>query len=655
MEIGLVLLTAAMVAGLGTAGWAGGAGVAEARVASAAGVPRLLLDGRPTVPFIFFYNTDIGGPEREHLLRSQMQLVMAAGCHIYSLPLRVPRLPESNEANFAYPDGLLDRFIAIDPEALFLVRVYPGPDRSWRLWRDLPAGEIATFADGSQGGASLSSEVYQREFAADLRAMIRHFEGGPYGRRIIAYQPGGPEHEMFGDQYREKGPDRSLANQQGFQRWLAARYGSDAALQQAWGQPEVTLTAAAIPAAEPGRFPMHGGDQPARIFYDLPAQRDWVDYSAYCNDLAADCIIQWARLIKAETSGRKLSAFFYGYTMELIASFSGHYRVQRVLDCPEVDILAGPCSYSDRRGGDPASFMSLVDTITAHGKLWFNEDDSRTSLLDPAYMREEWRAFNESMTATDLEETLTVLERNFTAIEQHRAGTWWMDLFAAGAFNHPRAGELLQRLMARYAAELPRLRPFRPQVAVIVDERSKEYVRSDWDANYWTMVTLRTAMGKCGRDVGWYSLADFVAGVVPACRCYVFANAFCLDAGQREAMAARLRRERARAIWVYAPGYLGPDGPDMRQTRQLTGLQVRRKAGTQGSTGTGLLAGLSWGAAVEVRPRLVVTEPNAEVLGHYRADGLASAARTQAPGYDSIFLADTSLSAEVLQRLLAAK
>ena len=182
---------------VGSLGPAAAAGVTAARVAVEGGVPRLLLDGEPTVPFIFFYNTDAGGPEREHLLRAQVGYTMAAGCHIYSLPLRVPRLPNSNEPNFAYAEGLLDRFIAVDPEALFLVRVYPGPDRGWALWRDLPASEIATFADGGQGGGSLASDVYTRELAADLRRMIRHFEGNAYGRRIIAYHPGAAEHEIL--------------------------------------------------------------------------------------------------------------------------------------------------------------------------------------------------------------------------------------------------------------------------------------------------------------------------------------------------------------------------------------------------------------------------------------------------------------------------
>ena len=186
----------------------------------------------------------LGAWEREYLLRGQMEVVMAGGCHIYSLPLRVPRVPGTNEPSFAWPEGLLDRFIAIDPEALFLVRIYPGPDRGWRLWADVPPAELATYADGSTGNMSLASTVYLRHFEDDLRAIVRHFENGPYGPRIIAYQPGGPEHEMFGDQYREKGPDISPANTARSRRWLATRYESDAALQAAWAQPQVTLATA---------------------------------------------------------------------------------------------------------------------------------------------------------------------------------------------------------------------------------------------------------------------------------------------------------------------------------------------------------------------------------------------------------------------------
>jgi len=645
-----LLLPACLLPRLGAGAPAGGPGVEEARVAVEGGVPRLMLDGRPTVPFIFFYNTDIGGPERDHLLPAQVALARDAGCHIYSLPLRVPRLPDSDLPNFDWPDRLLDRFIAVDPDALFLVRVYPGPNQTWKLWAQFPSDEVAAYADGSPGAnPSLASPTYQRRFAEDLRAIIRHYEGSPYGRRIIAYQPGGPEHEMFGDQYRERGPDLSPVNQQGFRRWLKRRYGAEAALKQAWQRPEVTLATATIPVPEAGRFPMHGEAEPIRVFYDLPVQRDWVDFSGYANDLAADCILAWARLIKEETGGRRLSAFFYGYTMELVGSFSGHYAAQRVLECPDVDILAGPCSYTDRRAGAPPSFMSLVDSIAAHGKLWFNEDDMRTSFMAPALLPAGGHAFNQPITTRDREETLAVLDRNFAAIQLHRAGTWWMDLMSAGAFSDPSAWRMLSRRLKSYRRQLDRPTPYRAEVAIVVDERSKEFVRSDWDACHFLML-LRTAAGKCGLPVAWYALNDVISGVAPPCRVYVFASAFQLDDAPRRALARRLRSAGATAIWVYASGVLGPDGPDARRAGHLVGMDVAIHRGKQGSEGCGILTGETWGTDREIVPRLVVEDTAAEPLGHYRSDGLVSTARLGR----NVFVGDAVLTPDLLRKLFAA-
>jgi hypothetical protein len=169
------------------------------------------------------------------------------------------------------------------------------------------------------------------------------------------------------------------------------------------------------------------------------------------------------------------------------------------------------------------------------------------------------------------------------------------------------------------------------------------------------MVTLRNAVGLATPRAGWYSLADFAAGIVPPCRWYVFANAFCLDSDQRRALTDRLRREGAHALWVYAPGYLQPDGPDLAAASLLTGMTLQLSPGQQGTVGTGPLAGLNWGTPVEVVPRLSIADAGVEALGHYQADSLVSAARTDAPGYDSVFLADISLTTQVLQRLFAGQ
>ena len=58
----------------------------------------------------------------------------------------------------------------------------------------------------------------------DLARVVRHYEASPYGRRILVYEVGGPNIEMFHDRYREKGPDYNPLNQECFRAWLSRKY-----------------------------------------------------------------------------------------------------------------------------------------------------------------------------------------------------------------------------------------------------------------------------------------------------------------------------------------------------------------------------------------------------------------------------------------------
>jgi beta-galactosidase len=634
------------------AGEAGFEGVREARVEMTNGVPRLMINGRPVLPLVFFPNTDVPGEWSEKMLREQVALAADAGVHIYSFPFRIQRSDDGAKPDYTVGEQRMQTMIDIDPKAVFILRVYPGPWPFWKEWKDFPEGEISLFADGTSNFISVASEFFRKYSNEDLAAAVRHLEASPYGQRIICYHPGGPEHEMFMDRYREKGPDYSAANQRGFRRWLKGTYKTDAALQAAWGGSDVTLDTAAIPETEPGRFPMHGarGGETAEIFYQLPEEQDWIDYSRYGSDIVTDRLLEWARIVKAESQGKKLTAFFYGYTFELCGSFSGHYRLDRVLECPDVDILASPISYVERLGGEPGAFMSLVDTITAHGKLWFNEDDTRTSYVDPDKVPPHislWQGHE----AKSHDETLGILDRNLGAILVHRAGTWWMDLIGAGAFNAPEAWKMLSERAPLYSEVYADPAPYRPDVAVIVDEQSKTVVKSDWDANYWLMMQLRNESMRTGAAVGFYSLDDFVSGAVPACKVYVFPNAFVLTGNEIDAMRARLDKEQAPAVWVYAPNCFGPAGFDASRAESLTGITIELDPGRQGSRGVGLLDGLTWGKDVPVQPRPVVRDGGAEVLGRYVDGGRVSAAAKEVGHHRSVYVADMSLTADVFRRL----
>ena len=628
------------------------------------GMARLLINGRPKVPMVFFFNTRQNTNYVERFQDPQVRLAAEAGVHIYSFLMCGEDFSKGwDKIDYSATEKILDDFIRGDPKAVFILRYSTGPTPSWLEWSSIPKDQLWRYADGStssSGCLSLASDYHWDLSDRGTAAMIRHFEGSIYGGRILAYHIGGPQIEMFADEYREKGPDVSMANTVRFRAWLKANYHDDSSLQRAWGKPDVTLTSAEVPRGEPGRFPMHmeTGAAPIKVFYNLPGEQAWVDYSSYVSELAADRVIRWAEMVRRETAGNKLSVFFYGYTSELIGSFGGHGAIQRVIEHPAIDILTSPIPYVGRTSGEPAGFMSAVDSVAAHGKLWLNEDDIHTHLVSKEDVPKWLPDATFGIQARDSRETLNLLDRNFAQLVMHRSASWWMDLAGAGAFNGPEPWVMLRERMTLYEENLKNPLPFRPEVAVLFDSESKYYVKSDWDAFYWGLMDLRNKCGQSGVSVGWYTMKDFISGVVPPCKAYLFANAYHLEKDQVEAIRKRLDAEKTTALWVYAPGFMGTGGPDLEQVKYLTGIKLAIRDGEQGSNGEGVLNDLSWGGGgkgtngfLVLSPRFFVDDPSAQPLGRYKSDGLVSTARTTNGLHQSIYLGDMGLSAELLGRL----
>jgi hypothetical protein len=184
---------------------------------------------------------------------------------------------------------------------------------------------------------------------------------------------------------------------------------------------------------------------------------------------------------------------------------------------------------------------------------------------------------------------------------------------------------------------------------VVVDENSKLYVRDDWHLNRQSLISLREECVKTGASVGYYLLEDLLAGCVPKCRAYVFANAYRLTAEQVTKIHARVKG--ATAIWIYAPGWLAPGRAGAAGVAKTAGIAVTADAGTLGSTGHGPLAHESWGRSFEVTPRISVTDRSVEVLGRYAAGGGVSAARKKLRGFDSVLICDWFATRDVLRAL----
>jgi uncharacterized protein (TIGR03437 family) len=382
-----------------------------------------------------------------------------------------------------------------------------------------------------------------------------------------------------------------------------------------------------------------------------------VDYSDYISDEISSRVLAIAQTVRTASAGKRLVAFFNGYIYDLPGSMTGHLRMNQILASPNIDIVAAPISYNtlqDRLAGGAGGSMSARDSVTLHGKLWMNEDDLFTYLCadlpNPNY--------NGNLPTADFFETYNVLLRNLASTMIHRGGTLWMDLNSTGCFNDPD----LWTVMSSYGLPLyneiySKPTPYRPEVAVITDDRSVIYQKSAWDFMINPRTLLRNAIAKAGASVGYYDLSDFISGLLPPTKVYIFANAFSLSDSQMTAIRTRLQSEGATAIWQYAPGYIGPSGPDSSQSQALTGIQLAAASGYSGSTGDSLMENIVWGWAWEtpwdvLSPRLIVTDPNVTGLGHYWSDSAVSTSVKQVNGFNSVFVGDVGWNTQMLTQLL---
>ena len=212
--------------------------------------------------------------------------------------------------------------------------------------------------------------------------------------------------------------------------------------------------------------------------------------------------------------------------------------------------------------------MSATDSFRLRGKLWLDESDHRTHLTDPSagYGRADHAGGNAGR-------VLARVRRG-----AHQAG-------GRELVRHERRLVLAPPRAGRHGPRVPDREGEPARVADRLRRRSACFV--DPQSFYWmrpTMANARLGPQSGGADaavracrgisVCWTTSAD---PRLPDYKLYVFLNAFYVDAARREAIHAKLKRNGATALFVYAPGYLGPEGASLEGMRALTGIRIAKE------------------------------------------------------------------------------
>lgn len=565
------------------------------------------------------------------------------------------------EFDYSEFDRRVQMLLEANPRAYFFPRLYLHAPAWWSaqhpddiVWLDPGDGHpVPLVHAGGKPAPSWASEAWRRDTVEGLRRLFEHVAAAPYADRVIGYHlaSGTTEEWMMWGGNENQWVDYSPANLSGFRRWLQAQYGTDQKLQAAWSDPSVTLATAAIPT-KAQRQATHLGSlrDPAR-------EQSVIDFYRYNSDLVADTIGFFAKAVKDLTQREKIVGVFYGYVLQLCGEQrqqnAGHLGLAQVLDSPDVDFLTSPTSYAFRQlGGEGTShFMSLLGSVHLHGKLWFDENDIRTSLSGGKVG--EWGR------PADVAGDCLQQDKELANCLVHGAAQWWFDV-GGNRYNDPVLMKRIGGLAAKANAVLSRDRSPVDEIAFVVDERSLCFQRVGDPLGNWLLLGQLPALHRIGAPVGHYLASDLAQ--IGQRKLYFFPTSFAPTAEDRRAVEA-LKRDGHVLVFLGAPGLYRDGRLDEQGMFDLTGIQLklsrepaplrvvlRPDALSRVAAGEAGSATPTYGHDHRTSPIVYADDPKATVLGTL-ADGRPGLVMREHGTWTAVYSSAPLLPASLLRRL----
>jgi len=517
------------------------------------GAPALFIEGRPIFALML-----MTGP---HALAQMKQL---GDCPIHLLTDTFP-LGWLGIGRYDYNefDEKMRQFLAVDPGALIMPRILLDAPEDWMsAWPDDVVGyaDPAGYEDkGSWGGArhpSWASRRWRGDAAEALRRLVRHAVAADYAPHLIGWHVGsgiyGEWHAWNAVYY----PDTSPAFVAAYREWLAKRH------------PERTPEPR-LPTLEERRRADVG-------LFREPAKWQWfLDHAEFFHALGAETLAEFARIAKEETAGRSFVLAFNGYLPDLgVNQEIDHRAFDRTLRCADVDAFASPHSYWRRGPGQDAMMRGFLGTVRAHGRLWFDEQDDRTSLAHESQYKH----------VKTMEETIEVLWRGFAQALTHNCGLWFMDqgglwfMSQEGAwYRHERIVRAFAEMQRVAEQSMRRPRTRASEVAVVSSLRTAFYIadRSGGLDNV-THVLIEpqlAQLARCGVPFDLHLISELVEPTVPEYRAYVFLDTFFMTDDELAKVVA-LKQAGKTLLFFYAPGFVSEGELSLQRMRELLGLPV---------------------------------------------------------------------------------
>ena len=543
------------------------------------GVSVLCLDGEPQYPMMYAPTCWVG----DDAIKPSIQDFTAAGVTLmhefFSTNLRGEKLmgewwEGEGQYNWKRIDERFAMFLAACPQARTMIRLKIDPPSWW--WFKERQDFVPVYYSGGEygrreGWCGLGSPEWEAAYSRMLRDLIGYIEKQPYAGHVIGYLIGGGSASEWYYHGQDKGLiDYSPIAHREFAAYCQRRYGTIAKVNAAWGTAFTDFAEIKTPDPEL-RLATENG-----VFRDPVKARPCIDYVDYLNDTTIRTMRNAATIIKEVTGGRCLAGYFYSYLplARLHGTFhlqgNGHTILGEAVKDPNINFFATPLDYGRRKGGGEGLHIGNFNgTYMLNNKMFWDECDYRTHTL--------LRYRGGEATANE-DETINVMRRSFGYTLTKGNALWWFALAGNHAFHSERMMDDVAKYIQLGQSFLSVPKTQIAEAALVMDEPTIKYL------------SMTSATSELFRGLMWetyknahrsgalfdlYLSSDLDHPRMKDYKLYVFTNQCYVDAETTARIQAKLRRNGATAVWLYAPGYITAAGFSLDSMRELTGMAFK--------------------------------------------------------------------------------
>ncbi len=473
-------------------------------------------------------------------------------------------------------DDMMLSTLSANPNARFIVALdFNAPQ--W--WCEENPGELAALANSTpeRTNASFASEKWRKESAEIMLQAIDYMMAQSYADQIVGFKiTGGYTLEWnwwaTSGVYDDVG-DFSQCGIAAFRKWLTEKYGTDKALQAAYGDSGITLQNAMPPSAA-----LRSDDYLDTVI-TVQDHPQMMDYELYMAGLKADTIEYFASVVKDAIQDRLMVGTYGGYFYmgggyEFTTAVANVY-FQKLLQSEHIDFIKSPWVYGMRQIGDSAQFMGPVDSLDLYGKLWIVEDDTRLNLQLQSAKQDENAALGWTR---DYQESVEQLKRNFSYILSKGMGISFYNLMWNFTDDDQYYGAIGQ-MYEEMEKSLCITSQSTADIAVFVDGESHMLIPYEEEAaNSILYVSVLQEqleeLGHIGASYDMYLLDDLKDGLVPEHKINIFLATTMITGEERAAIESQLQKNGNILVWIFTDGISDGKTTDIALMESLTGMDL---------------------------------------------------------------------------------